>query len=250
MRHWDPDVTEDKVPERKGGKVPAGGDKSGSVSAFLDKVARTPGPSKAGARGRLIFAMDATASREPSWDQAARIQGEMFEAARSLGGLELQLAFYRGFGEFKASKWVTNAAALTRLMTSVFCLAGETQIGKVLQHAINETQEKPIGAVIFVGDAMEEDVDKLGRLAGELGVLGVPVFLFHEGEDPIAAFAFQQIARLSGGACVSFDAASADVLRDLLSAVAVFVAGGRPALEDLAKTKGGPVLQLTHQMKR
>ena len=135
-------------------------------------------------------------------------------------------------------------------MTSVTCLAGETQLAKVLQHAVNQTKDRRLDAVIFVGDSMEEDVDRLGRLAGELGVLGVPVFVFHEGDNPVAAFAFEQIAKLSGGACLRFDAASADALRDLLSAVAVFAAGGRPALEDLARREGGKVLALADRMAR
>ena len=48
--------------------------------------------SSAGA-GRLLFAMDATASREPSWDQACHLQAEMFGATDGLGGLEVQLVF-------------------------------------------------------------------------------------------------------------------------------------------------------------
>jgi len=222
------------------------------VDTFLRQVARTPVASAAGrgARGRLLFAMDATASRQPSWDRAARIQGEMFAATAAHGGLDVQLAFYRGFGEFKVSKWTDNADDLLRLMTSVTCRAGETQVVKVLQHARNETKAGRIGALVFVGDCFEEDVDAAGKVAGEMGLLGLPAFMFHEGDDPLAAFAFQQIAQLSGGAYCSFDAASAEVLMELLRAVAVYAAGGRPALENLAKSGGRDVRMLTDQMTR
>ena len=154
----------------------------------------------AGGRGRLIFALDATASREPSWDRACRIQGEMFEATAGLGGLDVELVFYRGFNECKASRWMASAADLHRAMRAVSCLGGETQIERVLDHAIAETKKRKVDALVFVGDAMEEDVDRLCRLAGELGLLGVPAFVFHEGDDPVAARAFKQIAKLSRGA--------------------------------------------------
>ena len=43
---------------------------SKDVNAFLAKVAATP-VKKVGVKpGRLIFALDATASRQPTWDQA------------------------------------------------------------------------------------------------------------------------------------------------------------------------------------
>lgn len=230
-------------------KVPVRKSSNAEVEAFLRKVAVAPLPRAAGERGRLIFALDATASRQPTWDQASRIQGEMFSATADLGGLEIQLAFYRGFGEFKVSPWLTDQADLLGRMTATFCLAGETQIGKVLRHVINETKKRKVNALIFVGDSIEEDVDKLGALAGELGLLGVPAFLFHEGDDPIAGFAFRQIARLTNGACCRFEASSAETLRELLGAVAVFAAGGRPALEDLARRRGGEALRIAHQVK-
>ena len=231
-------------------RLPARKSSRSEVDAFLEKVASTPAVKKPGERGRLIFAMDATASRQPTWDRAAHIQGEMFTETATLGGLEIQLAYYRGFGEFQAGPWLTQARDLNRLMTSVFCLAGETQIGKVLQHAVNETKDKKVNALVFVGDCVEEDVDRLGAIAGELGILGVPAFMFHEGEDPIAEFAFRQVAKLTGGACCRFDANSAHVLKELLAAVAVFAAGGRQALENLAQKKGGDVLRIAHQLKR
>ncbi|MFQ5959675.1 MAG: VWA domain-containing protein, partial [Alphaproteobacteria bacterium] len=198
---------------------------------------------------RLIFAMDATASREPTWDRACQIQGQMFEETAALGGLEIQLVYYRGFGECRHSNWVTDSRALVRQMTGVFCLGGQTQIRKVLRHVIDETKRKKVDAVVFVGDCMEEDVDELCHLAGEIGLLGVPVFIFHEGAEPVAAQAFRQIAKLSNGAYCSFDAASARQLRDLLGAVAVYAAGGRRALEDYGRRTGGAVLQIASQVK-
>lgn len=234
----------------KDDRLPTVKSSSAEVDAFLRKVAATPTRTEAGKRGRLLFGLDATASRQPTWDRASQIQAEMFSETAALGGLEVQLAFYRGFGEFKVSPWLAESSTLLRLMTSVFCLAGQTQIGKILRHAINETRKQRINALVFVGDCVEEDVDKLGTLAGELGLLGVPAFMFHEGQDPIAAFAFQQVARLTNGAYCRFDSTSAHVLRDLLNAVAVFAAGGRPALEDLAKRRGGEVLKIAHQVAK
>ena len=234
----------DKLPDKK---LPnrAG---PGAVEAFVKKLAAMPVVRPAGARGRLIFSLDATASRQPTWDRACELQAEMFTEAASLGGLDVQLVFYRGFGEFEASRWVGASGELTRRMTGVRCLGGRTQIGRVLRHAITETKARHVNALVFVGDAMEEGIDELCDLAGQLGVLGLPIFLFHEGRDPVAEAAFQQIARLSGGACCPFDAASAKQLRELLRAVAVYAAGGRKALEDFSRSAGGHALLLTRQL--
>lgn len=233
----------------KGGKVPAKTSSDRQIDAFLRKVAVTAVTKPADQRGRLIFAIDATASRRPTWDLACHIQNQMFEETASLGGLEIQLVYYRGFREFSAGPWLDNSDELVRSMTRVDCLGGRTQIRKVLRHAIRESKKIKADALVFVGDAMEEDVDDLCHIAGELGLLGVPAFMFHEGHDPNARYAFEQIARLSGGACCRFDAASAKQLRELLSAVAVYAAGGRRALEDYGRRKGGAALQITHQMR-
>src|SRR5271170_7246140 len=224
------------------------GEVSTEVNAFLRDLQRAP-PRPPGGRGRLIFALDATASREPSWDRACRIQGEMFEATAALGGLDVKLVYYRGFNECKASRWMSNAADLHRVMRAVSCLGGETQIERVLTHALAETKRQRVGALVFVGDAMEENVDRLCQLAGELGLKGVPIFLFHEGNNPIAARAFRQMAKLSRGAYLRFDLASADRLKDLLGAVAVYAAGGYRALTAYGEKKGGEVLRLTAQLQ-
>ena len=221
----------------------------GEIDAFLGRVRQMAPAVGAGQRGRLIFAMDATASREPSWDRACHLQAEMFQETSTLGGLEIQLAYYRGYGEFKASGWMTEAKKLLKEMTAVRCLGGMTQIEKLLRHAEKETHKQKVQALIFVGDAFEEDIDTVCHAAGALGMLGVPVFCFHEGGDLVARRGLEQVARLTKGAYCPFDASSAKQLRELLGAVAVYAAGGRRALENYSKRKGGEALRLTHQMK-
>src|ERR1700693_1304302 len=86
------------------------------VEAFLSQVKGMRSVKPASGRGRLIFALDATASREPTWDHACRLQGEMFEATASLGGLDVQLVVFRRFGECKASRWLSRAQDLHAAM--------------------------------------------------------------------------------------------------------------------------------------
>jgi hypothetical protein len=220
------------------------------VAAFLAKAKSLPVPVAATARrGRLVFAMDATASREPSWERAARIQGEMFLATRDLGGIEIQLVHYGGLVDFVASPWVSSGAELVERMGRVRCASGETQIANVLRHSLAETKRRKVNAVVFIGDAVEESADTLAGLAGQLGLAGVPVFVFHEGGEPIARAALEAVARLSGGAYCPFDAGSADMLKELLAAAAAFATGGRSALADFTKLRGPAAGRLLAQVK-
>jgi hypothetical protein len=219
---------------------------SGEVAKFLRQVAKTP--VVAAPRGRLIFALDATASRQPTWDRACQLQGDMFAAAAELGGLALQLVWYRGYGEFQIEPWLTDSTELQQRMSSVQCRGGLTQIGRVLEHAVRETRQHRVNALVLVGDCLEESVDRISHQAGQLGLFGVPAFVFQEGHDPNAALCFQEIARLTRGAYCVFDAGSARQLRELLGAVAVYAAGGRQALEDFGKRHGGLTRQLTRQL--
>ena len=126
------------------------------VDAFLGQV-KALGPAvKAGARGRLVFALDATMSRQPTWDQACVLQAEMFREAAAAGGLDIQLVYYRGLAECRASPWVAEPDRLGALMSRIECRGGHTQIAKVLAHARRENEKTKIGALVFVGDAMEE----------------------------------------------------------------------------------------------
>ncbi|MGZ8415392.1 MAG: VWA domain-containing protein [Methyloceanibacter sp.] len=218
----------------------------GEIDAFIQTM-RALKPSGSG-QGRLIFAMDATMSRQPSWDLALELQADMFKAVKVVGGLDVQLVYFRGYNECQASKWVGDPDALARLMRQVSCAGGFTQISKVLSHARRESASAKVNALVYVGDAMEEDVDRLAGLAGQLAMIGTPVFLFQEGRDAKVERAFREIARLSRGAYAPFDAGSAQQLRELLTAVAVYAAGGRKALKNFSEeTKSGGALRLLEQ---
>ena len=216
-------------------------------------------PRQAEGSGRILFAMDATASRAPSWDKAMQIQADMFETTSNLGALDVQLAWYRGYHEFHSSSWHHQGESLLHDMTAVHCMGGLTQIAKVLSHALSETKRltsrhSKLNAVIFIGDCIEENPDLLCDLAGQLGILKVPIFVFHDISVPLndtgAEHCFKQMAYLSGGAYCDFDQHSAAQLRDLLSAVAVYAVGGQKALADFSRKRGGLTRLLTQQIDR
>jgi hypothetical protein len=205
-----------------------GSARSGPVDVFLDK-ARSVAVDRS--RGRLIFALDATMSRQPTWDMAQSIQGEMFRTTAAQGGLDVQLVYFRGFGECRASRFVSGGEGLGALMSRIDCRGGRTQIGKVLRHALDESRGARVGALVYIGDAMEERIEGLTATAGELGLLGVKAFMFQEGQDADVQHAYREIARLTGGAYAAFDVAAPRRLAELLGAVAAYAVGGRLELE-------------------
>jgi hypothetical protein len=211
----------------------AAGSPASTIDTFLAEAKRLGPPAANMPRARLVFALDATMSRQPTWDLACRVQGEMFSATSEAGGLSVQLVYFRGFDECRASRWVVDPRALTDLMTKIGCRGGQTQIGRVLRHVRTEARQAPLKVLVYVGDAMEEPIDDLCAMAGELGLLGVKAFMFHEGHDPDAARAFQEIARLSGGAYARFDAGAPHTLSELLRAAAAYAARGVEGLAQL-----------------
>jgi hypothetical protein len=214
----------------KAGKAPSRS-ASGDIAAFLAEARAMAPAATVDGRGRLIFALDATMSRQPTWDSAMKLQAEMFDEAGKVGGLDVQLIYFRGFNECRASKWVSETKGLRDLMTGIDCRGGNTQIGKVLSHARKETGKKKVNALVFVGDALEEPIDDLAAKAGELGLLGLRLFLFQEGRDAAVERGFRELARLSGGAYAHFDPNAAGQLAQLLRAAAVYAAGGLKALQ-------------------
>jgi hypothetical protein len=187
------------------------------LDSFLEEL-KQPAASSQGGRGRLIFALDATASRQPTWDTACTLQAEMFREVATIGSLDMQLVYYRGLSECRASRWISNPAQLAKTMSQIMCQAKK------------ETKLLKVSAMVFVGDAMEENPDTLAHEANELGRLTVPVFMFQEGHDRKVEQVFRNIAELTHGAYCRFNPGAARQLAELLRAVAVFAAGGMPAL--------------------
>jgi hypothetical protein len=216
------------------------------IDAFLNQVGAL-GP--ATERGRLIFGLDATMSRQPTWDQACRLQADMFREASSVGGLAIQLIYYRGLAECRTSPWIAEPRRLGSLMSRIDCRGGHTQIAKVLTHARREHDAAKIAALVFVGDAMEEELDDLCARAGELGLRNVRAFMFQEGYDPVCEQAFRQIARLTRGAYCRFTPGAAHELAELLRAVAAYAAGGMKALAALEGRQSAGAVRLIEQLR-
>src|SRR5436190_14821752 len=184
-----------EVPSRKAGALPdAQPSAPDDIAAFVAK-ARAMSPHAAGARGRLVFALDATMSRQPTWDMACTLQADMFREAASIGSLDIRLVYYRGLSECRATGWISDSAQLAKLMSKIDCQGGNTQIGKVLSETRREAIASGVRAVVFVGDAMEENVDELCAKAGERGHLKLAPCPFQESHDPPAEQPFRETGR-------------------------------------------------------
>src|ERR1700719_3493635 len=219
------------------------------IDAFLSRVDALGPAAVAGKRGRLIFALDATMSRQPTSDQACKLQADMFREAAAIGGLDIQLVYYRGLAECRASSWIAEPDRLGALMSGIDCRGGYTQIAKILAHARRENESGKVAVLVFIGDAMEESLDELCVRAGELGLRNVKAFMFQEGHDQICEQAFREIARLTGGAFCSFAPGAAHELAELLRAAAAYAAGGMKALADLKRRNSAGAVRLIEQLK-
>jgi hypothetical protein len=234
--------------QQKGSQVSPQMKPRAEIDLFLEKAATVPALAQ-DQRGRLIFALDATMSRQPTWDLAQALQNRMFETASAFGGLDVQLVYFRGFNECKASPFIPGGAKLAEYMSKIDVRAGTTQIGKVLQHAAAETRSRSVRVLVFVGDAMEESADMIAGYAGQLALLGVKAFVFQEGKDASAEKTFREMARLTGGAYARFDISAPDRLAALLAAAAAYAAGGRTALQSIAQNnKAAPAQMLLAQI--
>lgn len=233
---------------RQKDRLPA---RSDNIDSFLTKVDNVRTMASHGKRpDRLAFIIDATASRQPTWDHACQIQGNMFRAVANTGRLEVQLVYFRGMEDFYYSDWKSDAESLLQEMTGVRCQAGHTQIGRSLRHLLHETGAHPVKAAVYIGDACEETDDSLYKLAGELRIHGTPVFLFQENHLPEVEQVYRNIARISGGAYSHFDANSPGLLSELLAAVAVYATGGQDALKSFARSSSPKVQAMTRQLLR
>ena len=90
--------------------------------------------------------------------------------------------YYRGSGEVRHSQWFSDPHDLVSRMGKIKCMAGATKIARVLRHIRTENEREKIAAAIFIGDAVEEHPIELYDAAANLGV---PVFMFQEGDGEV-----------------------------------------------------------------
>jgi hypothetical protein len=220
-----------------------------SVDQFLAEASRAKYPVERSTH-RLLFGIDATASRQPTWDLACELHAELFAEAARVGNIAIQLCYYRGLNEFVATRWATTPSQLRDHMIEVTCRGGRTQVARLLKHTLDEASRHPVRALVFIGDCFEEEDRDVLQWAGQLAIRALPVFIFQERGDRHAARIFSSIARMTGGAHVPFDGNAPEELRRLLGAVAHYAAGGRAALERYANQLGTDETQaLLSQLK-
>lgn len=202
-------------------------------------------------RPRLVFSMDATASREGSWNIAKEITGAMFEAVPD--ELDVALVYHGGGRLQEMTPFSSNAKTFLDKVHSVRCRAGRTALNAILAKAVEVSRLK---ALIYVGDCFEESPQEAMDLAQQLKLKGVRCFLFHDESSAGSGYdvetarrVFQEIARITGGAVLPFDENAPDLVKALLEAIAIYAAQGMKALE--SKIRALPAARLLlDQMKR
>jgi hypothetical protein len=187
-------------------------------------------------RARVIFGLDLTSSREANLRKAREATAAMFGAIKGIGTVALKLVYYRGDDECRVSRWHDDPDVLDRYMRELSCEPGKTQIARLLRFVL--TENDPVSAVVFVGDHIEDNPDELVAMAPIFGQRGIPVFVFHETSmfDSRASAAkpiFQRLAERSGGAYCEFKSSSGGAVRELLTQVAAFSAGGRAGVRQI-----------------
>ncbi len=205
------------------------------LSTFLAKASTAVAASQP--RGRLLFTLDATGSRQAMWSMTKPLTQNMLAEAAKIGTLDVSIGFFRGFQEANFAPWTDSAAELSGLMDQVHCASGSTQIGKLLDHAIAEHGDKPISAMVFIGDTVEEDPDRLYAKCRHFASASprLPLFIFHEVDEHAwdreeSTRTMKRMCEITGGAYAPFTEGSAAALRDLLNAIAAFATGGLKAL--------------------
>ena len=190
----------------------------------------------------LLIAFDATASRQNMWETAKKVQSELFQTATETAHITAKIGYFRGHEECRISKAHNNADQIVNLMNSVKCQAGGTQLGKLLKHSQTSKQD----AVIYTGDTIDpvEDFEHLKNLASEQPA---PWYIIHDQSNHPGKEAFsnfQQLAKLTGGAAMSYGKESAEretSLKETFAAIAALSTGG---LKALSAQKTEPALRL------
>jgi hypothetical protein len=214
-----------------------------AANSSLPEVPPSPAPElPARARSqRLLFAVDATASRESAWNTAKRLTDTLFTAVPDR--CPISLAVHGGSRVHTFTPFTTNAASLRSKAASVQCEAGGTTLLPILRRALALTD---IGTIVYVGDHFEESKREAFGLAQLLAGQRTRLIVLHDGRNNATRAFFRLLAEATEGTVLPFDANAVDGLRDLLHAVVVMTVHGLDHLRSHEAHIKGATLLLQH----
>jgi hypothetical protein len=189
---------------------------------------------------RVLLAL-ANHGRSPGWERAKTLQRQMFETAAG-SGLEMKFAFYgrdddQGVRQCRiTTHWITDPDDMASLMDRAECNCGcYVHINSMLERAVTENADRPMRAVIIVGDAFHDSEDSLTEAAlaaNQLRRQGTRVFLIQQGDDSVTARKLQHLHRVSGAAYFKFDPnTQQQQFAEMLKTLSAYTAGGEAAVK-------------------
>jgi hypothetical protein len=217
-----------------------------AASSLLPVLGHADPPQETGTppRPRLIFAVDATASREPAWAAARQVTDALVKALPNK--LDVALAVHGGSHVHTFTAFTSDASTLRDRAAGVACIPGTTRLLPILSASL---KRQAVRVVIYIGDVFEESILQGRRIADDMGRQGTKLIVLHDTSDPSArrdAEVFWDLAKRTGGCVLPFDASSTGKLRDVLSAVAVYAVGGEKLLRERRHELPGAVALLDH----
>jgi hypothetical protein len=195
---------------------------------------------------RVILAInhhDGPGYHGAGWDYAKDLQSRMFEAAN--GNLEMKFGFWGPEGAVDhirkyriTTNWISNADEMGGIMGRSQCECGcYVHIENCLRNAVEQNRERPVRAVIIIGDTFhdhvnQEQLDEAAMYANQLRRAGTKVFLIHRPFDPsknaddvASERNLKYIAKLSGAAYFEVGQ-KPQLFAEILEAVSAFATGG------------------------
>src|SRR5262249_42721485 len=232
-------------------KDPASRLKGELMEDALGRMLGEEGEKTAPGTPRVILAL-ANFARS-GWDRAKVLQRAVFKAAAG-SGLEMKFAFYGGDDAAGVrrcritTRWITDPDDMAAVMDRAECSCGcYVNIRDVLAQSVKEAEERPLRAVIIVGDTFHDDPDGLDEAAisaNRLRRAGARVVLVQLGDDLNTARRLQYLARVSGGAYFRFDPRTQErQFSEMWKAVSAYASGG----EEAVKMTGGQAAPLLLQ---
>lgn len=190
-------------------------------------------------RPRLVFAVDATASREAAWASAKKITDRMFGVIPN--ALDVALAVHGGDDLHTFTTFSADVDAFRKQAAAVDCESGVTRLCDIMARTLDAGG---VRVMSYIGDAFEEDADEALKLADRFRLRGIQAVMLSDGAEGKPLEVFRQIAERTGGAVLDFRAGDAALMGELLAGVATLAIGGRRLLE--AQHTAGARLLLTH----